>query len=137
MPTGSMPTATSPPEVVVGDAQQLSILKEVSVVGGGAAQPGSQLEYVIRVTNIGSLPATHVVVTDDLGPLAGQVSYVDGSGTLNGLRPPESPMRARCSPPTTPPGTATCRRAPKPWCGSGCRSIRRWRSGRPSPIPAW
>ena len=36
------------------------------------------------MTNIGSLPATHVVVTDDLGPLAGQVSYVDGSASLNG-----------------------------------------------------
>ena len=69
---------------MVGAAQQLSILKEVSVVGGSGALPGSQLEYVIRVTNIGSLPATHVVVTDDLGPLAGQVSYVAGSGSLNG-----------------------------------------------------
>jgi uncharacterized repeat protein (TIGR01451 family)/fimbrial isopeptide formation D2 family protein len=73
-----------PTEVVVGDAQQLNILKEVFVVGGGGAEPGRQLEYVIRVTNIGSLPATNVVVTDDLGPLAGQVSYVAGSGRLNG-----------------------------------------------------
>jgi uncharacterized repeat protein (TIGR01451 family)/fimbrial isopeptide formation D2 family protein len=73
-----------PTQVVVGDAQHVSILKEVFVVGGGAAEPGSQLEYVIRVTNIGSLPATGLVVTDDLGPLAGQVSYVDGSGSLNG-----------------------------------------------------
>ena len=73
-----------PTQVVVGDAQQVGILKEVSVVGGGTAVPGSQLEYVIRVTNIGSLPATHVVVTDDLGPLAGQASYVAGSGSLNG-----------------------------------------------------
>ena len=73
-----------PTQVVVGDAQQLSILKQVSVVGGGAAEPGRQLEYVIRVTNIGSLPATRVRVTDDLRPMAGQVTYVAGSGNLNG-----------------------------------------------------
>ncbi|MHC4711496.1 MAG: SdrD B-like domain-containing protein, partial [Planctomycetota bacterium] len=73
-----------PTEVVVGDAQLLSILKQVFVIGGGAAVPGSLLEYVIQVTNIGSLPATLVVVTDDLGPMAGLVTYVAGSGTLNG-----------------------------------------------------
>ncbi len=74
-----------PTQVVVGAAQQLTIRKEVSVVGGSVAQPGSQLEYLIRVTNIGSLAATGVVVTDDLGPLLGQVSYVAGSGSLNGI----------------------------------------------------
>jgi uncharacterized repeat protein (TIGR01451 family) len=73
-----------PTEVVVGEAQMLSIVKEVFVVGGGVAVPGSQLEYAIRVTNIGSLPATHVVVTDDLGPMVGQVTYVAGSGIMNG-----------------------------------------------------
>jgi uncharacterized repeat protein (TIGR01451 family)/fimbrial isopeptide formation D2 family protein len=73
-----------PTEVVVGDTQMLSIVKEVFVVGGGVAVTGSQLEYVIRVINIGSLPATHVMVTDDLGPLAGQVTYVAGSGSMNG-----------------------------------------------------
>ncbi len=37
------------------------------------------------MTNVGSLPATRVVVTDDLGPpLGDQVAYVAGSGTLNG-----------------------------------------------------
>ncbi|HEX9230194.1 MAG TPA: SdrD B-like domain-containing protein, partial [Arthrobacter sp.] len=55
------------------------------MVGGGTAEAGSQLEYVIRVNNIGSLPATGVVVTDDLNPpLGDQVTYVPGSGTLNG-----------------------------------------------------
>jgi uncharacterized repeat protein (TIGR01451 family)/fimbrial isopeptide formation D2 family protein len=73
-----------PTQVVVGAAQQLSILKEVSVVGGGTALPGALLEYLVRATNIGSLPATNVVVTDDLGSLAGQLSYVPGSGSLNG-----------------------------------------------------
>jgi uncharacterized repeat protein (TIGR01451 family)/fimbrial isopeptide formation D2 family protein len=73
-----------PTQVVVGNAQLLSILKQVFVMGGGAAVPGSQLEYVLRVTNIGSLPATRAVVTDDLGPMAGLMTYVAGSGTLNG-----------------------------------------------------
>jgi len=76
---GNQPTI-----VVVGEVQLVSITKEVSVVGGGIALAGGQLEYVIRVNNIGSLPATGVVVTDDLNPpLGDQVSYVDGSGTLN------------------------------------------------------
>ncbi|WP_175452576.1 isopeptide-forming domain-containing fimbrial protein [Thiohalomonas denitrificans] len=75
-----------PTEVVVGDAQQLSISKEVFVVGGGAAVPGSTLEYVVRVTNIGGVPATDVVITDDLDtPVPGQLTYVSGSGLLNGL----------------------------------------------------
>ncbi|MCJ7814617.1 MAG: isopeptide-forming domain-containing fimbrial protein, partial [Xanthomonadales bacterium] len=73
-----------PTQVVVGNAQLLSILKQVFVIGAGGAIPGSQLEYVIRLTNIGSLPATLVVVTDDLSPMAGLMTYVAGSGTLNG-----------------------------------------------------
>ena len=77
---GNQPTV-----IVVGDVQLLSITKQVLVVGGGTAEAGGQLEYVIRVTNIGSLPATRVVVTDDLNPpLGDQVGYVPGSGTLNG-----------------------------------------------------
>lgn len=73
-----------PTQAVVGDVQQLSILKDVFVVDGTTAEPGQQLEYLIRVTNIGSLPATNLVVTDDLGSLAGQVSYINNSGSLNG-----------------------------------------------------
>jgi large repetitive protein len=74
-----------PTVIVVGDVQMLSVTKEVLVVGGGAAEAGGQLEYVIRVSNTGSLPGTRVVVTDSLGPpLSEQVNYVDGSGTLNG-----------------------------------------------------
>jgi uncharacterized repeat protein (TIGR01451 family)/fimbrial isopeptide formation D2 family protein len=76
---GNQPTI-----VVVGEVQLVSITKEVAVVGGGIAVAGGQLEYVIRVNNIGSLPASRVVVTDDLNPpLGDQVTYVDGSGTLN------------------------------------------------------
>ena len=74
-----------PTVIVVGDAQLLSVTKEVAIVGGGAATAGGQLAYTIRVTNVGSLPATRVTVTDDLSPpLGNQVTYVTGSGTLNG-----------------------------------------------------
>ena len=74
-----------PTIIVVGDVQLLTITKEVTVVGGGAASAGGQLEYTIRATNAGSLPAVNVVITDDLGPpLDSQVTYVAGSGTLNG-----------------------------------------------------
>jgi uncharacterized repeat protein (TIGR01451 family)/fimbrial isopeptide formation D2 family protein len=74
-----------PTIIVVGDVQLLTITKEVTVVGGGAVSAGGQLEYTIRATNAGSLPAVNVVITDDLGPpLDSQVTYVAGSGTLNG-----------------------------------------------------
>ena len=74
-----------PTIIVVGDVQLLVITKEVTVVGGGAASAGGQLEYTIRATNAGSLPAVNVVITDDLGPpLDSQVTYVAGTGTLNG-----------------------------------------------------
>jgi uncharacterized repeat protein (TIGR01451 family) len=62
------------------------VTKEVLAVGGSSAEAGSELEYIIRVTNIGSLPATNMTITDDLNsPLGDQVIYVAGSGTLNGL----------------------------------------------------
>ena len=82
---GIRSNGNQPTVVVVGAVQLLSITKEVSVVGGGIAEPGSQLEYVLRVRNIGSLPAIQVAVTDNLNPpLGNQVTYVAGSGTLNG-----------------------------------------------------
>jgi uncharacterized repeat protein (TIGR01451 family) len=82
---GDPATGPEPTVVVVGDAQQLSVTKQVAVVGGGAALPGSLLEYVVRVVNIAAVPAFSVVITDDLdaaGP--GQLVYVDGSATMNG-----------------------------------------------------
>ena len=75
-----------PTIVVVGDVQLLSLTKDVTVVNGGSAEPGAELAYEIRVTNIGGLAATGVVVTDDLSaPLGDLISYIDGSATLNGL----------------------------------------------------
>ncbi len=82
---GDPATGPEPTVVVVGDSQQISITKQVSVVGGGAAVPGAELEYVVRVTNIGAVPAFNVVITDDLDvPQPGQLGYVPGSATMNG-----------------------------------------------------
>jgi large repetitive protein len=73
-----------PTVVVVGVAQQLRITKQVFVVGGGLAQSGGQLEYLVGVTNIGAVPATGVVITDDFNPLTGLLTYVANSATLDG-----------------------------------------------------
>jgi uncharacterized repeat protein (TIGR01451 family) len=82
---GNPATGPEPTVVVVGDAQQLSITKQVVVVGGGAALPGAQLEYTVSVVNIGAVPAHDVVITDDLDvPVAGQLAYVDLSAAMNG-----------------------------------------------------
>jgi large repetitive protein len=81
---GNPSTGPEPTVVVVGNGQQLSIVKEVSVVGGGAASRGKTLEYVVRVTNISLVPALYVVITDDLKmPVPGYLAYVNNSATLN------------------------------------------------------
>jgi uncharacterized repeat protein (TIGR01451 family) len=82
---GNPATRPEPTVVIVGDGQQLSITKQVVVVGGGAALPRAQLEYVIRVENISAVPALNVVITDNLdGSQPGQLVYVSGSATMNG-----------------------------------------------------
>ncbi|HEM46904.1 MAG TPA: DUF11 domain-containing protein, partial [Alphaproteobacteria bacterium] len=82
---GNPSTGPEPTVVVVGDGQRLTITKQVAVVGGGAALPGAQLEYVVRVVNVASVPAVGVVITDDLdAPVAGQLAYVASSATMNG-----------------------------------------------------
>ncbi len=83
---GNPATGPEPTVVVVGNGQQLSITKQVAVVGGGAAVPGAQLEYVVRVSNIAAVPALNVVITDDLNASQpGQLTYVNGSAMLNGV----------------------------------------------------
>jgi uncharacterized repeat protein (TIGR01451 family) len=82
---GDPATGPEPTVVVVGDGQQLSVTKQVAVVGGGAAVPGAELEYLVRVVNIAAVPALDVVVTDDLDATQpGQLAYVDLSATMNG-----------------------------------------------------
>lgn len=79
---GNPANGAQPTVVVVGAVQQLTITKQVVVVGGGPAVPGATLEYLVTVTNIAAVPAQNVVVTDDLP--VGQLAYVAGSATMNG-----------------------------------------------------
>jgi uncharacterized repeat protein (TIGR01451 family)/fimbrial isopeptide formation D2 family protein len=81
---GNDANGDQPTETVVGNVEQLALIKEVLVVGGGAVLPGSQLEYVLRATNIGNRPVTSLVLIDDLTPIAGLASYVDGSASIDG-----------------------------------------------------
>jgi uncharacterized repeat protein (TIGR01451 family) len=82
---GNPATGPEPTVVVVGDLQTLSIVKQVSVVGGGAAVAGATLEYTVEVTNVGTLPAFFVVIRDDIAvPQAGYLEFVPGSWTMNG-----------------------------------------------------
>ena len=83
---GNPATGPEPTVVVVGDAQALSIVKEVSVVGGGAALPGAELEYLVTVRNVGAVPASYVTIYDDLDMVnPGYLTYVDQSAMMNGL----------------------------------------------------
>jgi uncharacterized repeat protein (TIGR01451 family) len=69
-----------------GAGQLVSITNQVTVVGGGPAVPGAQLDYVLTVTNTAAVPASSVVITDDLnGSQPGQLAYVNSSATANGL----------------------------------------------------
>lgn len=82
-----------PTIIVVGNVETLAITKQVSVVGGGPALAGGQLEYLVTVSNIGAVAATNVVISDDLSDLSfplvppvppRQANYVVGSALLNG-----------------------------------------------------
>src|SRR5712691_8713145 len=72
-------------KIVVVVLPGLAITKQVSVVGGGAALPGGQLDYLVRVTNPSTSPATSVVITDDLNSAgAGRLTFVNPAATMNG-----------------------------------------------------
>src|SRR6266699_1921867 len=63
----------------------LTITKQVSVVGGGAAMPGGQLDYLVHVTNVSTNPVSPVVITDDLNTAgAGRLTFVNSTATMNG-----------------------------------------------------
>src|SRR6266849_499521 len=63
----------------------IAITKQVSVVGGGAALPGGQLDYLVHVTNVSTNPAPSVVITDDLSTAgAGRLTFVNPPATMNG-----------------------------------------------------
>jgi uncharacterized repeat protein (TIGR01451 family) len=65
----------------------LAITKQVSVVAGGAAMPGGQLDYLVHVTNASTSPATTVVITDDLSSAGtGRLTFVNPPApTMNGV----------------------------------------------------
>ncbi len=66
-------------------AAGLAITKQVTVVGGGAAMPGGQLDYLVHVTNVSTNPAASVVITDDLSTAgAGRLTFVSPPATMNG-----------------------------------------------------
>jgi uncharacterized repeat protein (TIGR01451 family) len=84
--SGNPANAPQPTVVVVSASQQVSLSKQVSVVGNGPAIPGAQLDYVLNIVNSGTVPAYNVVITDDLnGVQPGQIAYVNASATINGL----------------------------------------------------
>src|SRR5712664_3290 len=63
----------------------MTITKQVTVVGGGAAVPGATLDYLVHVTNTSANPVNPVVITDNLNAAgAGALTYVAGSATMNG-----------------------------------------------------
>src|SRR5262249_10513931 len=77
---GNPATGPEPTVVTVGAGQQVSITNQVTVVGGGPAIPGAQLDYLLRVVNTEAVPAYNVVITDDLnGTQPGQLAYVNSS----------------------------------------------------------
>ncbi len=77
-------------KIVVVVIPALEITKQVSVVGGGAALPGAQLDYLVHVTNPSNNPpnfqASSVVITDDLSSAGvGRLTLVNPAPTMNGL----------------------------------------------------
>src|SRR5262250_2873600 len=86
-------TWNTPPQTANGSvsititavANPLTITKQVSVVGGGAAVPGATLDYLVHVTNTSANPVNPVVITDNLNAAgAGALTYVAGTATMNG-----------------------------------------------------
>ena len=76
-------------KIVVVVIPGLAITKQVTVVGGGAALPGGQLDYLVHVVNPSNNPpnfqATSVVITDDLNSAgAGRLTLVNPAPTMNG-----------------------------------------------------
>src|SRR5215831_1301442 len=77
-------------KIVVVVIPGLAITKLVAVVGGGPAFPGSQLDYLVHVTNPSNNPpnfqADSVVITDDISSAgAGNLTFVNPPApTMNG-----------------------------------------------------
>src|SRR5438270_1245931 len=77
-------------KIVVVVIPGLAITKQVTVVGGGPALPGAQLDYLVHVNNPSNNPpnfqASSVVITDDLNSAGiGRLTLVSPAPTMNGL----------------------------------------------------
>src|SRR6478672_613054 len=77
-------------KIVVVVIPGLAITKQVTVVGGGPAFTGSQLDYLVHVVNPSNNPpnfqADSVVITDDLNSAGvGRLTLVNPAPTMNGL----------------------------------------------------
>ena len=72
-----------PTQIAVGDVPSIQVNKQVLDMNGGTVLASDVLQYVVTVTNIGSLAASDVTITDELGVLP--VDYVNGSALLEGF----------------------------------------------------
>src|SRR5262249_8843313 len=78
-------TASASVSVTIDAISGVDITKQVSVVGGGAAVPGGQLDYLVHVTNNSATPVNPTVITDNLNAAgAGAINYVSCSAGMNG-----------------------------------------------------
>lgn len=55
-----------PTQLLAGGGATLTATKSAEVIGGGPAQPGSQLRYTIRLTNTGSYPVAGATFADTI-----------------------------------------------------------------------
>ncbi|MYM61754.1 isopeptide-forming domain-containing fimbrial protein [Pseudomaricurvus sp. HS19] len=74
-----------PTDIVVGNAQLLTVIEEVFDINGGVIMPGDTLEFVVTVTNSANTDATDVQLVSNMDlPVVGDLIYVTGSGRLDG-----------------------------------------------------
>jgi len=78
---GNATNGSQTTDIYIGVGSELSLTKEVFVVGGGVALAGGTLEYVLTVENTGVVDATNVLLTD---VIPANVTYTLGSTKLDG-----------------------------------------------------
>lgn len=125
-PGGPVGPIDSPPVMTpVGATPVLEALKSVTVVGGGQAGPGSELEYSLVITNVGNITSVNSTISDAIPQYT---TYVAGSTTLNGSATTDitsSPIAIQS--PGAPSGHL--------WVGAPNRAMIRFRVRVVSPLP--
>src|SRR6185503_12041607 len=93
------PIVNDPTRDVVGNVPLLFATKQAELLidngSPGIVDPGDTLRYTITMYNNGAIPATNVVLADNVPP---NVTYVADTTTLNGLpygQPDTAPRRSR------------------------------------------